>query len=286
MNGEEYRVDYEPGESTTGLFGGNSNWRGPIWFPINYLLIEALERYHHFYGDGLQVECPTGSGQLMNLKAGGRRAERDDWRAFFCPTHAAAVRATATTVAMPTTRTGGIWSSSTSTSTATPAAASAQAIKPAGPRSPFGVWRSWRGGVDGLDDDRPRVVWRTIWQRGHTATHPPERHPDGGRPEIRATAEWRILRSPIKRDNLRLDRRRRGPGMTPTTIRPAAECGIPETGGAARVYGRTHGSTGRGVPASDWRRAGAARARRERGHGVRAQSRRPDVCEAEHGPAE
>ena len=62
-SGEEHRVDYEPGESDTGLFGGNSNWRGPIWFPINYLLIEALERYHHFYGDGLQVECPTGSGR-------------------------------------------------------------------------------------------------------------------------------------------------------------------------------------------------------------------------------
>jgi len=68
VNGEEYRVDYQPGESTTGLFGGNSNWRGPIWFPINYLLIEALERYHHFYGDGLRVECPTGSGRWMNLK--------------------------------------------------------------------------------------------------------------------------------------------------------------------------------------------------------------------------
>jgi len=64
----EYRVDYEPGESTTGLFGGNSNWRGPIWFPLNFLLIEALERYHHFYGDSLKVECPTGSGKLMNLK--------------------------------------------------------------------------------------------------------------------------------------------------------------------------------------------------------------------------
>jgi hypothetical protein len=68
VNGEEHRVDYQPGESTTGLFGGNSNWRGPIWFPINYLLIEALERYHHFYGDGLRVECPTGSGKWMNLK--------------------------------------------------------------------------------------------------------------------------------------------------------------------------------------------------------------------------
>jgi hypothetical protein len=68
VNREEYRVDYEPGESTTGLFGGNSNWRGPVWLPINYLLIEALERYHHFYGDSLCVECPTGSGKLMNLK--------------------------------------------------------------------------------------------------------------------------------------------------------------------------------------------------------------------------
>jgi hypothetical protein len=66
--GVEHRVDYVPGESNTGLFGGNSNWRGPIWFPVNFLLIEALERYHHFYGDSLQVECPTGSGQMMNLK--------------------------------------------------------------------------------------------------------------------------------------------------------------------------------------------------------------------------
>jgi len=67
--GTEYRVSYAPGESTTLLFGGNSNWRGPIWFPINYLLIEALERLHHFYGDTFQVECPTGSGHLMNLGA-------------------------------------------------------------------------------------------------------------------------------------------------------------------------------------------------------------------------
>ena len=57
-------VDYEPGESSSGMFGGNSNWRGPIWFPINYLLIEALERYAHFYGDSFQVEFPTGSGQI------------------------------------------------------------------------------------------------------------------------------------------------------------------------------------------------------------------------------
>jgi hypothetical protein len=65
--GEEHRVEYLPGESNSGLFGGNSNWRGPIWFPVNFLLFEALQRYHHFYGDGLKVECPTGSGRWMNL---------------------------------------------------------------------------------------------------------------------------------------------------------------------------------------------------------------------------
>jgi hypothetical protein len=68
LNGNEHRVDYEPGESATGLFGGNSNWRGPIWFPLNYLLIEALERYYHFYRNSLLVEFPTGSGKTMNLK--------------------------------------------------------------------------------------------------------------------------------------------------------------------------------------------------------------------------
>src|SRR6185295_13282403 len=63
----EFEVHYEPGESRTGTFGGNSNWRGPIWFPVNYVLVEALQRYHYFYGDKFKVECPTGSGQFMNL---------------------------------------------------------------------------------------------------------------------------------------------------------------------------------------------------------------------------
>jgi hypothetical protein len=67
VNGAEHRVDYEPGESSTGLFGGNSNWRGPIWFPVNFLLIEALQKFHHYYGDDFTVECPTGSGQFLNL---------------------------------------------------------------------------------------------------------------------------------------------------------------------------------------------------------------------------
>ncbi len=65
--GQSYRVDYAPGESNTAVFGGNSNWRGPIWFPINYLLIEALETYYLYYGDELKVECPAGSGRMMNL---------------------------------------------------------------------------------------------------------------------------------------------------------------------------------------------------------------------------
>ncbi|HEY2761732.1 MAG TPA: glucosidase, partial [Pirellulales bacterium] len=63
----QFSVNYDPGESTTGTFGGNSNWRGPIWFPVNYAIIEALQRYHYFYGDHLRVECPTGSGRWMNL---------------------------------------------------------------------------------------------------------------------------------------------------------------------------------------------------------------------------
>ncbi len=71
-NGMDHVVQYTPAESNTGLFGGNSNWRGPVWFPVNYLLIEALERYDHFYGDTFQVECPTGSGRRMNLREAAR----------------------------------------------------------------------------------------------------------------------------------------------------------------------------------------------------------------------
>jgi Glycosyl hydrolase family 63 C-terminal domain len=67
VRGEDKVVNYEPAESQTGLFGGNSNWRGPVWFPINYLLIESLQQFHHYYGDDFKVECPTGSGRLMHL---------------------------------------------------------------------------------------------------------------------------------------------------------------------------------------------------------------------------
>ncbi|MFN2386299.1 MAG: glucosidase, partial [Thermoanaerobaculia bacterium] len=74
--GQEYRVAYDPGESTTGVFGGNSNWRGPVWFPVNYLLVEALERYHHFYGPEFRVECPVGSGRRMTLSEVSREIAR------------------------------------------------------------------------------------------------------------------------------------------------------------------------------------------------------------------
>ncbi len=67
VNGTAHSVGYEPGESTTGLFGGNSNWRGPIWFPVNFLLIESLQKFHHYLGDGFTVECPTGSGRMLTL---------------------------------------------------------------------------------------------------------------------------------------------------------------------------------------------------------------------------
>ena len=82
LGGRRYEVHYTPGESDSGLFGGNSNWRGPVWFPINYLLIEALERYHHFYRDTLTVECPTGSGRQMNLLEVAQELERRLGRLF------------------------------------------------------------------------------------------------------------------------------------------------------------------------------------------------------------
>jgi hypothetical protein len=65
--GETHRVSYEPAESSTGLFGGNSNWRGPIWMPVNYLLIQSLRRFHQFLGEDFTVECPTGSGRMLTL---------------------------------------------------------------------------------------------------------------------------------------------------------------------------------------------------------------------------
>jgi hypothetical protein len=76
LAGVSHRVEYEPGESTTGLFGGNSNWRGPVWFPINYLLVESLQKYHHYLGDDFTVELPTGSGDMHTLWEVGTELSR------------------------------------------------------------------------------------------------------------------------------------------------------------------------------------------------------------------
>jgi hypothetical protein len=67
LDGNLYTADYEPAESTSGLFGGNSNWRGPVWYPLNYLIVEALQRFHYYYGGTLKVEAPAGSGNNLDL---------------------------------------------------------------------------------------------------------------------------------------------------------------------------------------------------------------------------
>jgi len=67
LDGIEHRVDYAPGESVSGLFGGNSNWRGPIWMPVNFLIVDSLRKFHQYFGGAFRVECPTGSGTLMDL---------------------------------------------------------------------------------------------------------------------------------------------------------------------------------------------------------------------------
>ncbi len=82
-DGREWRVSYESGESRSGIFGGNSNWRGPIWYPTTYLLVEALERYHHFYGNSLKVECPVGSGRMLTLQEVSEEISRRMAKIFY-----------------------------------------------------------------------------------------------------------------------------------------------------------------------------------------------------------
>jgi hypothetical protein len=84
---KDYRVGYEPGESETDRFGGNSNWRGPVWFPVNFLIIEALQKYHYFFGSDFQIECPTGSGHFMDLWQVSLELERRLTRIFLRDEH-------------------------------------------------------------------------------------------------------------------------------------------------------------------------------------------------------
>jgi hypothetical protein len=130
LGGRKFCIGYEPAESQSSLFGGNSNWRGPVWMPINYLLIEALERYHHFYGENVRVECPTGSGNFVNLKQVAIEISARLTRLFLPD----AVPATARIPGSSMIRTGAISCSSTNTSTATPARGSARRTRPAGAR--------------------------------------------------------------------------------------------------------------------------------------------------------
>ncbi len=85
--GQEYRVDYLPAESNTGMFGGNSNWRGPIWMPVNVLLIRALLNFYLYYGDDFKIECPTGSGRMMNLFEVSKEIGDRLARIFTCDEH-------------------------------------------------------------------------------------------------------------------------------------------------------------------------------------------------------
>ena len=101
VDGVTATLDYEPAESTSGLFGGNSNWRGPVWFPVNYLLVEALRVYHRFFGDGFTVECPTGSGRELTPGRGRRRARRPADRAVPRAAPTAAGRCSAATQLLP-----------------------------------------------------------------------------------------------------------------------------------------------------------------------------------------
>jgi len=82
VNGSAFTVKYQPAESDSGLFGGNSNWRGPIWMPVNYLIIESLQKFHHYYGDDFKIECPTGSGKFMTINEVANELSRRLTRIF------------------------------------------------------------------------------------------------------------------------------------------------------------------------------------------------------------
>jgi hypothetical protein len=131
-DGNSMTVDYEPGESTSGLFGGNSNWRGPIWFPVNYLIIESLQKFHHYYGDDFKIECPTGSGRYLTINEVavelGRRLTR-----LFTRNEEADALSSATTIGSRATHIFAITLTFTSISTGRVVEGLALPIRPGGP---------------------------------------------------------------------------------------------------------------------------------------------------------
>ncbi len=133
VGGVTATVDYEPGESTTGLFGGNSNWRGPVWFPVNYLFIESLLRWDDGLGETFTVEYPTGSGQRLRLRDVARDLAMRLVGDLAARCRGSTARVRRDTIATRRIPSGGTCSSSTSTSTGTPAPGSAPRIRPAGP---------------------------------------------------------------------------------------------------------------------------------------------------------
>ena len=132
LGGRTYRVDYEPAESTTALFGGNSNWRGPVWFPLNYLILEGLRRFDRALGPGFTVECPTGSGQQRTWP-GWPRSCAGAWWASSWRAPMVGGRSSGRPGSSRRTRAGTTRSPSTSTSTATPARGSAPPTRRGGP---------------------------------------------------------------------------------------------------------------------------------------------------------
>jgi hypothetical protein len=137
VGNDEYRVSYLPAESDTGMFGGNSNWRGPIWMPVNALIVRALLQYYMFYGDAFTIECPTGSGRFMTLYQVAEEISRR-LASIFVRGEDGRRPVYGGTRKFRRIRTGATSSSSTSTSTVTTAPASAPAIRPAGPESSLG----------------------------------------------------------------------------------------------------------------------------------------------------
>ena len=135
LGGLTAQVDYEPGESTSGMFGGNSNWRGPVWMPTNYLAIVSLRNWDLFMGDDFTVEYPTGSGKVVRLRDVARDIADRLVSIWLDGETTVGGRSTARTRSSRPTRTGATCSSSTSTSTATRAPGSGPRTRPAGPAS-------------------------------------------------------------------------------------------------------------------------------------------------------